>query len=154
MELDIATLSAPRLATENRAMAITAATARILLGLVFFAAGLSGYLMVLLHAPLPPQTGLAGAFQDVFFRSHWVLFVDGVEFVGGVLLLANRYMTLALTLLGAVISNILYFHLSMQPQTIAVPLVVLALWTVLAWRFRSGFAPLFVQKAQPVSRHT
>jgi hypothetical protein len=32
--------------------------------------------------------------------------VDSVEFLTGALLLANRYMPLALTLLGAVISNI------------------------------------------------
>jgi len=58
-------------------MKITVTIARILLGLVFFAAGLSGFLLIAHPPALPP--GLAGAFQDVFFRSRWVLFVDGVE---------------------------------------------------------------------------
>ena len=129
-------------------MNIAAPTARVLLGLVFLAAGLSGFLLISNPPPAPP--GLAGAFQDVFFRSRWVLFVDGVELIAGILLLANRYVPLALTLLAAVIANILVFHLTMAQSSLPVPLVVLALWTVVAWRFRTSFAPLFVLKAEPV----
>jgi putative oxidoreductase len=132
-------IARPRVA---RAAAIAAVAARVLLGLVFTASGLSGFLFLFLSLP-PSPTGLAGAFQDIFFRSHWVQFVDGVELVAGVLLLANRYVALALALLGAVIANILVFHLTMQPETIAVPLVVLALWIVLFHRHRASFAPLF-----------
>ena len=70
-------------------------------------------------------------------------FVDGVGLIAGILLLANRYVTLALVLLGPVIANILVFHLTMQPQTIAVPLVVLGLRIFLAYRNRASLAPLF-----------
>ena len=129
-------------------MNIAAPTARVLLGLIFLAAGLSGFLLISNPPPAPP--GLAGAFQDVFFRSRWVLFVDAVELISGVLLLANRYVPLALAMLAAVIANILVFHLTMAQSSLPVPLVVLALWTVLAWRFRSSFAPLLVAQAQPV----
>ena len=129
-------------------MNIAAPTARVLLGLIFLAAGLSGFLLISNPPPAPP--GLAGAFQDVFFRSRWVLFVDGVELIAGALLLANRYVPLALALLAAVIANILVFHLTMAQSSLPVPLVVLALWTVLAWRFRSSFAPLLIAQAQPV----
>lgn len=126
-------------------MKITVATSRIILGLAFFAAGLSGFLLINNPPPAPP--GLAGAFQDVFFRSHWVLFVDSIEFVSGALLLANRFVPLALTMLGAVLSNILVFHITMAPAGIVPGLVLTALWVVVAQSVRSSLAPLFVAKA-------
>jgi uncharacterized membrane protein YphA (DoxX/SURF4 family) len=129
-------------------MRIAVLVARVLLGLVFFAAGLSGFVFFYVNMP-PPQPGLAGAFQDVFFRSHWAHFVDAAELVAGVLLLANRYVPLALTILGAVIANILFFHIAMQPQTLPIPIVVLALWIFLGWHYRSYFAGLLEQKAVP-----
>lgn len=149
MDIDFAASLAPRDSTKVTALTVATAVARILLGIVFFAAGVSGFVFLFVHVNMPAQPGLAGAFQDVFFRSHWVQFVDGVELIAGALLLANRYLTLALTLLGAVIANILFFHLSLQPQTIPVPLVALALWGLLAWRYRAGFAPLWVRTQRP-----
>lgn len=116
---------------------------RILLGLVFVLAGASGFLLIANPPPAPP--GLAGAFQHVFFASRWVLFVDGVELIGGTLLLANRYVPLALTMLGAVIANIIVFHITMQPMGLPIALVVALLWAVVATRFRSSFAPLIAQ---------
>src|SRR5580704_14037248 len=112
-------------------MRITNAAARIFLGLLFSLAGLSGFIFSFAGSP-PPMPGLAGEFGDVFFRSHWVLYVDGIEFIAGALLLANRYVPLAITLLGAVICNILVFHLTMQPAGIGPGLVATLLWAVLA----------------------
>lgn len=140
MGVQVESLPAPRPSAMPLAR-IGLAAARIVLGLVFTVAGTS-IVFFLAGAP-PPMPGLAGAFQDVFFRSHWVVFVDAVEAVAGILLLINRFVPLALVLLGAVIANILAFHLTMQPQTIAPALVVLALWIVLAHHHRATLAPLF-----------
>ncbi len=126
-------------------MQTAAVAARILLGLVFFAAGLSGFFF--LNNPPPAPPGLASAFQDVFFRSHWVLFVDVVEFAAGALLLSARYVPLALTLLGGVISNILVYHITMMPIGLPVALLVTVLWILVASQFRSSFAPLFTSRA-------
>jgi putative oxidoreductase len=120
-------------------------TSRILLGLVFFASGLSGFFLISNPPPFPP--GLAGAFQDVFFKSGWVLFVDSVELLTGVLLLSNRYIPLALTALAAVISNILVFHITMMPSGLPVALFVTLLWTIVAMPYRSRFASLFFRQA-------
>jgi uncharacterized membrane protein YphA (DoxX/SURF4 family) len=128
-------------------MKVAATVARILLGLVFFASGLSGFLLIS-HPPAQPP-GLAGEFQNVFFRSYWVLFVDGVEFIAGVLLLSNRYVPLALVVLAGVIFNIIVFHVTMAPMGLPVAAIVAALWVILATRYRSSFAPLFVQKPTP-----
>ena len=128
-------------------MKTTFLVSRIVLGLVFFAAGLSGFFLSFNPPPFPP--GLAGTFQDVFFKSGWVLFVDSVELGAGILLLSNRYVPLALTLLAAVISNILVFHITIMPSGLPVALFVTLLWTIVALPFRSTFAPLFAQRAVP-----
>jgi putative oxidoreductase len=128
-------------------MKITVTVARILLGLLFLVAGASGFFLISNPPPSPP--GLAGVFQDVFFKSRWVLFVDSVELIAGVLLLVNRYVPLALLLLASVLSNVLVFHLTMMPSGIVPGLVATVLWAIIALQYRSTFAPLFVQKARP-----
>jgi uncharacterized membrane protein YphA (DoxX/SURF4 family) len=88
-------------------MKIAVLIARILVGLTFFVFGLNGFLGFIPRPPLP--AGLAGQFQVVLFQSHYVWFVSGFQLVGGVLLLGNRYLPLALTILGPVIVNILLY---------------------------------------------
>lgn len=117
---------------------------RIILGALFTLAGASGFIFAAI-GNLPPQPGLAGEFQNVFFASHWVLYVDAVEFVTGVLLLSNRYIVLALTMLGAILSNILVFHITMQPAGIVPGAIATTLWFVLFRHYRTSFAPLFVK---------
>ena len=121
-------------------MKATATVARILLGLVFFAAGLSGFFLIS-HPPAQPP-GLAGDFQAVFFRSYWVLFVDGVELLAGVLLLSNRFVPLALVALAGVIANIIVFHVTMAPLGLPIAAVLVVLWAIVATRHRASFAPL------------
>ena len=88
-------------------MKIAVIIARILMGIIFVFFGLNGFLQFL-KAPLPG--GLAGQFVTVLFASHYIWFVCLVQVVGGLLLLVNRYVPLALTLLGPVIVNIILYH--------------------------------------------
>jgi hypothetical protein len=74
--------------------------------------------------------------------------VKAVELATGILLLAGRYVPLALTLLAPVVVNIVAFHLFLEPATIAVPLVALALGVYLAWTERRAYAPLFVARSR------
>jgi putative oxidoreductase len=125
-------------------MKIVVLIARILLGLVFLVFGLNGFLNFLPMGPLP--TGLAGQFVTVLFQSHYVLFVSGIQVLGGALLLVNRYVPLALVLLGPVIVNILLFHLLLNRTGLAVAIVVAILWCILAIRHRQHLAGIFVQR--------
>jgi len=70
-----------------------------------------------------------------------VFFIDAVEFIGGVLLLANRYVPLALTLLAGVIFNILVYHLMIQPSGLPLAIGVAIVWAVVASRHHRSFAP-------------
>jgi hypothetical protein len=125
-------------------MKIAVVIARILVGVVFVFFGLNGFLQFL-KAPLP--TGLAGQFLMALFQSHYVWFICAVQIVGGVLLLVNRYVPLALTLLGPVIVNIILYHLLLNPAAAQLAVVVTILWLFLFYRYRQNFSGLFVQKA-------
>jgi hypothetical protein len=76
---------------------------RLLLGLMFLVFGPNAFLQFL-EGPIPD--GLAGQFLQALFRSHYVLAIGAVQAVGGALLLINRYIPLALTILGPGIVNI------------------------------------------------
>ena len=71
--------------------------ARILLGLIFTVFGLNGFLHFI---PLPFPADVAGQFMGALFVSHYYVAVFAVQVAGGILLLSNRFVPLALTLLG------------------------------------------------------
>lgn len=124
-------------------MKIALLMVRILLGLVFFVLGLNAFLGFI-PAALPPGPG--GQFLSILFQSHYVYFVGGFQVLGGALLLVNRYVPLALTVLGPVIVNILLYHLLLNHQGGVLALVVALLWGVLVFHHKQYFASLFVQR--------
>jgi len=124
-------------------MKIVTLIARLLLGLVFFVFGLNAFLHFI-PAVLP--SGLAGQFVNVLIQSHYVLFVGAVQVTGGALLLVNRYVPLALTLLGPVIVNILLYHLLLSHEGVGIAIVVAIFWGLLVFRHWQYFSSLFVQR--------
>jgi putative oxidoreductase len=124
-------------------MKIIALLARLLLGLVFFVFGVNGFLHFI-PGPIPP--GIAGQYVMALFQSHYYVVIFGAQFLGGVLLLVNRYVPLALTILGPVIVNILCFHLFMLTTGLPLALIVAVLWAFLVYRDRQAFSGLFVQR--------
>jgi hypothetical protein len=69
--------------------------------------------------------------------------------VGGLLLLVNRYVPLALTILGPVIVNIISYHVFMSMEGVPLAILVTILWGFLFYAYRQQFSSLFVQRAQP-----
>jgi putative oxidoreductase len=126
-------------------MKILVLIARILLGLVFFAFGLIGFLPFVPKGPMP--TGLAGQFVTALVQSHYGLVVDALQIAGGALLLINRYVPLGLTLLGPIIVNIFLYHLLLYHMGVGIAIIVAILWCIVAYYHRQSFAGLFVQKA-------
>jgi uncharacterized membrane protein YphA (DoxX/SURF4 family) len=78
-------------------MKIASLIARLLMGLIFFVFGLNGFLNFI---PAPPPTGLAGQFAGILFTSHLYVVIFAVQTIGGLLLLVNRFVPLALIILG------------------------------------------------------
>ena len=126
-------------------MKIVILIARLLLGLIFVVIGLNGFLNFLSMGPMP--TGLAGQFIGALFQSHYFFVVAALQILGGALLLVNRFVPLALVLLGPVIVNILLYHLFLNPAGIALAIAVTVLWFIVFYAHRQYFSGIFVQRA-------
>lgn len=119
---------------------------RNLLGLMFLIFGLNGFLHFI---PMQMPTGLAGDFMKALSASHYMVPVFLLQIVGGALLLANRFVPIALVLLGPIIVNILMFHFLMAPEGIAPGLIVTALFLVVFYAVRQSFAGIFAAHVEP-----
>ena len=113
--------------------------ARYLAGAIFLVFGLNGFLHFI---PLPPPDGVAGQFMGALFVSHYLTLVFGLQVIAAALLLANRFVPLALAILAPVIVNILAFHALMAPSGLPLALFVTALWALIFVDVRSAFAGL------------
>ena len=121
-------------------MKILTHSSRFLLGLIFLIFGLNGFLHFI---PMAPPSGVAGQFLGSMFVTKYLLFVFAIQLFGGVLLLINRYLPIALTILGPIIVNILLFHGLMDPAGLGLAFFVTVLWGVVLVSVRAAFAGIF-----------
>jgi putative oxidoreductase len=121
-------------------MKILTHISRFLLGLIFLVFGLNGFLHFI---PMPPPSGVAAQFLGSMFVTKYLLFVFAIQLIGGVLLLINRYVPIAQTILGPIVVNILLFHGLMDPAGLGLALLVTILWGVVLVSVRSAFAGIF-----------
>jgi len=126
-------------------MKIAVLISRLLLGLISLVFGLNGFLNFLNMGPMP--TGLAGQFIGALALSHYYWVVAGLQIIGGVLLLVNRFVTLALVLLGPVIVNIICYHVFLNPSGVVPAAVVTVLWLIVFYGNRQHFSGIFVQRS-------
>ena len=117
-------------------MKIVTTATRLLLGAGLAFAGGSMYFF----GNPPPEPGLAGQFDAVFFASHYALFVGAAQLTIGVLLLLNRFVPVALIMLAAFAYNSFAFHATMAPSSLWAPFVLMALALPTALRYRAAFA--------------
>lgn len=121
-------------------MKVAFTVARLLLGIIFLIFSLNGFFHFI---PLPPPSGIALQFFAALYMSHYLAVIFLLQLGPAILLLANRYVPLALTLLGPIVVNILFFHLLMAPGGLPLALVVATLWSLTAFSVRSAFKGLF-----------
>jgi putative oxidoreductase len=123
--------------------------ARYLMGLIFTIFALNGFLNFI-HQP-PPRNPLAIQFLVAVSASHFAVFFFAVQLIGGLLLLSGYFVPLALTLLAAELYNILAFHLTLAPESIAPALVTSVLWVLVFLQYRESFKGILDAKplAQP-----
>jgi uncharacterized membrane protein YphA (DoxX/SURF4 family) len=125
-------------------MKIASIVARYLLGLMFTVFGLNGFLQFI-HQP-PPTNPLTMQFLIAVSASHFAAFFFAVQVIGGLLLLSGFFVPLALTLLAAELYNILAFHMTLAPASVAPALVACVLWVLVFLRYRESFNGIFSVK--------
>jgi uncharacterized membrane protein YphA (DoxX/SURF4 family) len=136
----------------SKATRYAPATARTVLGLVFFVFGLNGFLSFIPPPPEPMPEG-AVALGTAFMSSGYLFqLIKGTEVLGGLLLLCARFVPLGLVLLAPIVVNILAFHLWLLPSGTGFSLLLVGLELYLAWAYRQAFAPLLAARAQPAGR--
>ena len=125
------------------------AIARVLLGLMFFVFGLNGFLNFI----PPPKEGIpegAMAFFGAMMKTGYLFqLVKGTEVAMGLLLLLNRFVPLALTILAPVILNIVLAHVFLAPSGVPMTVVILGLELYLAWSYRSAFRAMLAARVTP-----
>lgn len=118
---------------------------RLLMGLIFFVFGLNGFLHFIPQPKTMPDGAIA--FFGALMNTHYMLpLIMGTQVVCGALLLANRFVPLALALIAPVVVNIVAFHAFLEPAGLPMAAVVLVLELYLAWAYRSAFRPMLAAR--------
>ena len=122
-------------------MKIVTLVARLLLALIFLIFGSNGFLNFIPMHEMP--TGLAGGYLAALGGTPYFYVVSAIMLIAGLLLLVNRFVPLAITLLGPVLVNILLYHAFLHPKGFEPGAFAALLWLVLFYAHRAAFAGIF-----------
>jgi hypothetical protein len=121
--------------------------ARIGLGLIYFVFGLNGFLHFL---PTPPPSGAAGTFLGgLAAAGYFFPLLKATEVLGGLALLTNRAVPLALVVLAPITVQILAYH-TLLAGGAGLSIAMAALHLGIAWAYRDAFYGLFAFSRQPL----
>jgi putative oxidoreductase len=126
--------------TQNKSIArFLPVVGRVVFGLAMLAFGLMNLFMPM---QTPPEVSEpARAFSAALAATGYMMPMIGILLsVCGALLLANRYVPLALLLLAPFFVNSVLFHVFLERTGLVPSLVFFALELALAWSYRGVFA--------------
>ena len=89
---------------------------------------------------MPPPTGLAGQYMGALYLSHYLVVNFPASTPSGHPAFCNRFVPLALTLLGPVVVNIFCYHAFMDHSGLPFALIVVILWFLTFFGVRGAFA--------------
>ncbi|HET9990782.1 MAG TPA: hypothetical protein VFQ65_19765 [Kofleriaceae bacterium] len=120
---------------------------RTILGLAFVVFGLN-YFLGFLPQPkdIPPDVI---TFMVPFIGAKYMGLIKAIEIASGLLLIGNRFVPLALTLLAPILVGITWFHVALEPSGLPLPIALVAIEVALAYFYRDAFAPMLQAKTEP-----
>lgn len=119
---------------------------RTLLGLAFAVFG-ANFFLHFLPQPAPPPD--AGAYLGALAAGKIFAVIKPIEITAGLLLIGNRYVPLAITVLAPIEVAIALYHGVFDPAGLLVPLALIAFTLYLAWSYRAAFAPMLRARVEP-----
>lgn len=113
---------------------------RVLLGVMMVVFGLNKFLQFM---PMPPMPEAAGAFMGALVKSGYLMVVVAiVEIITGALLLAKKFVPLALIILFPVMLNAFLFHLFLDPAGIGGAFMAVAMNIFLFFANKNAYSNL------------
>ena len=112
---------------------------RILLGVFMLTFGLNKFLNFM---PFPEIPGDGGTLMGIYVTSGFMKLIGVLEILGGLALLINKMVPLALTILIAILFNATIFHALHDAGNIMGALIGLILGIVLVWAHKNRFKDL------------
>ena len=112
---------------------------RIILALSLLVFGLNKFLYFIPH---PPLEGTAGELMKIYVESGFMKMIGGLEVLGGISLLSNKFVPLSLTILTAIFFNAFVFHLLHDPAGLPPSVVAVIITSVMVYFNRSRFTSL------------
>lgn len=123
--------------------------ARFLLGLPLLVFGANAFLNFI-PQPEVVMPERAMAFVGGLAQSGYMMQLIGLtHLIVGVLLVANRFVPLALALFAPFIVNSVAFHLFLERSGLPMALLFLAVELYLAWAYRHAFRPMLAARVTP-----
>lgn len=124
--------------------------ARLILGAIFLVFGLNGFFQFL---PMPELPDAAAGFLGALAATGYMFpLIKITEVVAGALLLAGRFVPLAVALLTPGIVNITLFHVFLAPSGLPMAGALLVLGIYLAWSYRDVYRPMLTARVLPTAR--
>ncbi len=120
---------------------------RVVFGAIFLIAGLNG-LFQFFPMPAPPEGPAIEFMSGLIGSSYFFPFLALIQACCGFLLLIDRFVPLALTIIAPVTVNILAYHLFLAPSGIVLGLVVVGLNVFLAFAYRNSFTGVLASRAE------
>lgn len=114
---------------------------RILLGLVFFAAGLAG-LFNLAPPPADLPEKLITFNNGLMATGYFMPFLKSVEVFCGLLLITGMFVPLALVILAPIVINIFFVHAFLAPEGVPLAIILGVILTYLAFFAEPYSAPI------------
>ncbi|MGH9380799.1 MAG: DoxX family protein [Thermoanaerobaculia bacterium] len=123
------------------------AIARVLMGVPLIVFGLNGFLNFIPPPPAPLPEG-AMAFLGALVQTGYMMQLIAVtHLIVGVLLLANRFVPLAIALFAPFMVNSIAFHSFLERSGLPMAIAFLVLELYLAWKYREAFRPMLKARA-------
>jgi uncharacterized membrane protein YphA (DoxX/SURF4 family) len=117
-------------------MKVATLIARILMGLIFVASGIAFFF----YTPPPMEGPMGDFFRGLVATRYFLYLLKGTEITCGLMLIAGRFVPLALVVLAPVILNILLVHAFLVPQGVPLAIVLGILESYLAF-FSPEYSP-------------
>lgn len=112
---------------------------RILFGLFCLIFGLNKFLGFM---PFPPIPGDGGILMGIYATSGFLKIIGVLEILGGIALLVNKYVPLALTILVAIMFNAALFHGLHDAKNIGGAILGMILGLILVYVNKDRFSDL------------